>query len=884
MSALTVIVAPEGSCEGVISVLTDLSAANLVDPFLWITNPNPAAGQDGYKRVYAGRTVDVTLQQVIAAEQVELLRVCILVPLVGGDTPLAIEQERATTEALAMSLRPARVVRVRILLARPGATVPPSARIAVDGWHNVVIAPEDGRGPGLGSVRLGAQVTPAELGRHAAPVLAGVIGLWSHLGHAPIDTATVVPGERVRLARSFYRKLETGAAEQELRTQLLSQDGTLPLPSDASAPVVYVSDVVLAAQSMADTFWRKHAAVLCGPRRAPAQGPRRQQVGAIEALKRFLSFMWAAIRNAPGAWYQAMVNSVSAGIAGTINRTVFGGADSAYEVVFNGRTPRGELAGWLEIGNASGQLSSMLSESNEPYRHNARTDLSAVWQDYARAAMTLADAGARSPELPPVQIGVNRGVVAKSAHIVPGPADRFANVPGIVAASVEVDSVDATDALGIEVLQYKLSDLEREKPDQALPARETLTTLQSWRQKHSDSFGVIVGRRIADEFNKNYKEAQELLRKLATPADPPPEPDDRNKWLARWVQIATLLMLIVAGVGIYLAVAGLVKWYWALTAALAVFLISFLLVFRAYYKAQQELFQLLHKRQGILDRRAVDEDNLRAALRDLNRLSQAYGDYLAWSRALGAFLAAPLGPDTHHRRQVLQIRWGLPLSTSVGYAAPQGDELATTVGYLRQDLFKFGWLTDAWEQLVLGAVPLPLGNREVRVDNSPLWSQPGRGSGSELDGWSTALFRGERTSTGADVTWQAALNQLTGSMSQLSDSFVNRVQQPGGASVTAREFFSQIDTPAPPRGSDEFDKGLLSDFAVTQGAAKVVEDYRKRVPDGVGTICVATQFSDAIPVDFLRGTGGDPLAGTGQSEGPQPTDYLPPTMGEGFKF
>lgn len=886
MSALTVIITPEGNAEGVVAVLTDLSAANLLDPFLWIANPNPAAGLEVYKRVEDGRTIDVTLQDVIAAEQVELLRVVVLVPLVGSDPPLAVETERAVTETLAASLRPARIVRVRLLLARPGTGVPASARVAVDGWHNVVVAPEDGRGPGLGSVRLGARVTAAELGRHAAPVLAGVVGLWSNLDHAPIDGAAVVPGEVVRLARSFYRKLETGEAEQDLRTQLLSQDGTLPLPSDARAPVVYVHDTPLAAQSMSDAFWRKHSGVLRGPRRTPGQQPGRKQVSALEALKQFFGFMWAAIRNAPGVWYQTMVNSVSAGIAGTVNRAVFGGADSAYEVVFNGRTARGQLAGWLEIGDASGQLSGVLADSKEPYRHNARTDLSAVWQDYARAAMTLADAGARSSDLPPVQIGVNRGIVPRSADIVPGPADRFASVPGIVAASVEVDSVDATDALGIDVLRAKLRELEREKPDQALPARETLTALHAWRDSHTDSFGVILGRRIADAFRETYVEAQALLRNLATPADPPPEPDDRNKWLARWVQIATILMLIVTGVAIWLAVAGHLKWYWSLTGALAVYFISFLLMFQAYYKAQQELFHLLHQRRKILDKRAVDEDNLRAALRDLNRLAQAYGDYLSWSRALGAFLAAPLGPDTQRCRQLLQINWGLPLSTSVGYATPAPEELGSTVGYLRRDLFSLGWLSGAWEQLVLVAVPPPPGSRELKVDESPLWPLPGRGSGSALDVWSTALFTGTRTSTGADVAWREALARLTGSMSQLTDSFVNRVQQPGGATVTAEEFFSQIDTPAPPRGTDEFDPGLLTDFAVTRGSAKVIEDYRRRVQDGVGIICVATQFSDAIPVDFLRGRG-EPLPAASQPmpDGTPPGgEYQPPTLGEGFKF
>lgn len=887
MSTLTVLVAPEGSAQGVVSVLTDLSAAGLVDPFMWVVNPSATEPISLLNRVEYGRTTDATLQEVIAGVRVDLLRVCILVPLVSGAAPLSIEQERQTTDTLVASIRPMRTIRLRILLARPGTAIPRGVRVAVDGWHNVVVAPEDGRGPGMGSVRLGSEVTTAELGRHAAPVLAGVVGLWTGLAHAPIDQATVVPGEVIRLARSFYRKLETGQAEGQLRAHLLAQDGTLPLPNDERSPVVPVNDVAGATTAMAAAFWRKHAGVLRSGRRSVDKGTAREQVGAWEALKRFFAFMWAALKNAPGLWYQAMVDSVSTGIAGTINRTVFGGVDSAYEVVFNGRTARGHAAGWLEIGDASDQLSGVIATSSQPYRHSAREDLSGVWQDYARAAMTLADGGTRGNELPPVQIGVNRGVVQRAASVVPGPAERFSNIPGVIRASVETDGVDPTDTLGIDALRLSLREVERDKPEHALPARETLNALHTWKDVHSESFGVAIGRRIGDEFNRTFAEVQDLLRKLATPVDAPPEPDDKNKWLARWVQITTILMLIATGVAVWLVVDARVKWYWALTTLIAIYLISFLAVFRAYYTAQKELFHLLNKRQSVLNARAVDEDNLRAALRDLYRLAQAYGDFLAWSRAIGAFLAAPLGPDVQQQRTALELAWGLPLSTSVGYAAPAGDELGKTVGYLRRDLFNLGWLSSAWEHLVLDAVPLPVGNQPIRVDDSPLWTQPGRGSGSDLDRWSADLFSGARTSTGADVTWRKALERLTGAMSQLTDSFVNRVQRPGGAVVPANEFYSQIDSPAPAEPTDEFDPGLLTDFAVMRAAARVAEDHRKLVHTGIGTICVATQFSDSMPVDFLSGAdGGNPDAPyTGpQPDGPAGPDYAPPTLGEGFKF
>lgn len=898
MSDATVVLAPSGVADGVLAVLTDLSAAGLVDPFFWITDPSDVEPPQSLLRVAAGRISDVPLRQFVTARNLDVVRVCVIVPLVGAGAPLRLSQERAITDLLASSVGTARTVRVRILLARPGVTPPAGARIAVDGWHNLLVAPEDRPGPSIGHVPLPADDNPAEIGRFAAPVLAGALGLWSDLDHSPLDHAPVMPGEVVRLTRSFYRKIDTGQAESQLRQQLLSHHGGLPLPTDHRAQVAYVTDVSLAATSMADRFWDKHAAVLKGPRRTYEQAAAAQKIGLGAALKMFFGFMWAAIKNAPASWYAVMINSVSTGIAATVNKAVFGGAGSAYEVVVNGRTARGQRAEWADIANASSQLSGVLAGHAVGAQHSSRTDLSAVWQDYSRAALTLADAGARVTELPPVQIGVNRAIIGRAAEIMPGPAERFSGIPGGIAANVEVDSIDATDTLGLMSLRHKLNDLER-GADNALQARETRTSIDAWQRQHASSFGVIVGRRLADAFGSVYGEVQARLQKLSNPPTLPPEPDASNKKLAHWIQFTLVLMLLVTAAVTYLTVIDLLKWWHALAIALATYLICLFLCVRAFMRNQQELFQLLNKRKAVLDERAVDEENLRTALRDLNRLSQAYGEYLAWSRALGAFLAAPLGPDFQQSRESLRVCWGLPMSTAIGYATPAGNDIATTVGYLRRDLFNLGWLSGAWEHLVVSALPPRPGSREPSADDSPLWLDPGQGSGSVLDRWATALYDGSITSTGADVTWRRALQNLTGSLGQLIDTLVSRVQQPGSDVAARSEFLAEIDRPAPPSGTYRFDSSLLTDTAITNGASAVLQDTRQVNRSGVGIVCVATQFSDAIPVDYINVGAGDVAqttwneaipAAPGEAARTQSIDvakarpgYIP-DPGGGFKF
>ena len=892
MASMTVFLAPSGPADGVLAALTDLSAAGLIEGFYWLRDPDEKVLRQSVLRIEGGRQFDVSSQEMVSAQRTSLLRICVVVPLTDAPV-LSAAQESFTTNLLSSTSGTLDTVRVRCLLARPGVFPHSDAVLAVEGWHNVVISPEDGLAPGMGYVQLSPEVGTAEIGRYAAPVVAALLGLWAGLDHRPLDSTAVLPGQVVRLARSFYRKIETGDAETALRNQLLAQNGTLPLPTDQRSPVAYAHDVSLAASTMADQLWRKHNAILRGPRRE-YERHATGKISVTKALRLFFGFLWAALKNAPAAWYRRIVDSVSSGIAASVNRSVFG-SDSAFEVVVNGRTARGDYAGWLDIADASSRLAHVLGASEKKLEQSARADLSQVWQDYSRAAMTLGDAGARSAELPPIQIGAGRGILIRAADIVPGPAQRFTAIPGVVAAAVELDGVDATDPLGIQILRYKLADLER-IPERGLQARSTLNALEAWQSDNAQSFGVQVGRRLSDAFGNAYGEVQNYLRTLSSAPPPPPEPG-KDSSLLRWVQVTMLALLILTGVLSYLAIADVWIWWKSLAIGLFAYALGFGLCLRAFMRSQQELFQLLHRRRTLLGEKEVDGQNLRTALRDLNRLSQAYGEYLAWSRAIGAFLAAPLGPDEYRSSAGLSVAWGFPLSTAVGYAAPDDRIINDAVGNLRHELFSLGWLSAPWSDLVLSSESAPLGVAEPVVENASVWAQPGVGSGSALDCWATALFTGRQTSTGADGTWERAQHSLRTTMSQLVDSIVGWVQVPGGGRIPRSEFLAQIDDPEPPSTSN-VDQALLTDLASTRGAGRVTQDVRGRNASGLGVVCVATQLTDGIPEDYLTLSVRKPPAPRGFGapipEGPAesscsvvastiPVDHFnPPGMGGGF--
>ncbi|GED99466.1 hypothetical protein [Gordonia crocea] len=893
MSALTVLMAPTGAAGSVLSALTDLSAAGLVDDFLWVADPSAQTPVVSVQMVAGGRVREVGLTELVASRRTTRLRLCSVVPALPGTPRSSVADETAVANQLIGTTGAGEVTRVRALITRPPAVAGAGRELAVPGWHNIVISPEDARGPEFGRVPLTEQASADDLGRHAAPVIAGLVGLWSGVDHAPLDGLQVVPGESVRLARSFYRKLRTDEVEAALSASLLTNDGVLPLPSDQRSQIVYVADVATATSTMADVFWRKHAAVLRGPRMAYSANPP-QEIGAMAVLKMFFNFVWASIRNAPAAWYRSVVDSVSSKIAVGVEQAVFQGQPAAYQVVVNGRTSSGRMAGWAEIGAASNALSGALFDPSGQLA-DSDSDLTQVWQDYARAALTLADAGARSRDLPPIQVGSARAIVKHADEVVPGPSAAFRAIPGPVSAAVEVDSVDATDVLGIVDLSNRLTELESSS-DHGVGARSTLTELTTWRRNSGRSFGVAAGQRLGDAFYGAYNEVQQLLHQVNTAVAPPPEPDQRNRSLGRAVQVTVIAFLLITGLFAYLSIKQGLAWWVSLIVVVAFGLIGLGACLWGFISSQRMIFALLHQRRASIDRLEVDRHNLRAALRDVRRLSQAYGQFLSWNRALGSYLEAPLGSPSAAAARSLQLGWGLPMSTGLGSAQPSGPDVDESVGYLRRDLFRPGWLTPSWDTLIVSSIPPRLGSREAGAEASPVWLDHGKDTGTALDRWSTDLFNGVIGSSGADFVWGRALASLGGPLGELVPRLVSTVAIPGAAALPREEFLAGIDRDAAPSGA--FDHGLLTDIAVTNGGAAVRVDVRHRVAVGLGIVCVATQLSEAITVDYLRLEGAatapapaawevppspvsqqNPTNPAGSAIAPDP--YLPPQMGQG---
>ena len=638
MRALTVIVAPHVHTDDLVGVLVDYSAAGLLGAFAWVDAQDAGGPATSATLVRDGRCETVVLQQVLTGERYDRVRVAVLVPLdipAGERAPLAAEQ--FVEQAVRSTAIGARITLLRLLLTSGttgGQPSHPGLSVVVEGWHNLLVAPEDSAGPGLGAVAWGPLAEPLDLAPRAAPVVAAIAGLWAGVEQTPFDTVEILPGQTVRAVRAFYRSLDTADVETRLRAQLFDPAGRLPLPRGGQIPVLYVEDVPAAAQTMARALWTKHRDVLRGPRLG-ADDLGAQAISIWAALKMFLRFMGGAMRNAPSAWLSAVKGSVSSVLAATVQGTVFGGRESAFAVVASS-----QLADWQELR----------TQRRHPQRGHRRGDgrqssgtagpQSAVDRLRQRRAHA-GRRGRRARGLDPIQVGSGVGVLASAADVVPSRADRFTAMPTSLAAVIGVSDLEPADVLGAADLDARLQRAYSD-PAAGVEARGAATELDRWRQRTSKSYAWQVGSILSDFLNRARTEVAQLAEQIQRAAT---EISIDERVRARQQAISTILATLTwATLGVLLMLAGIATLGWARSkfalvtggVLLGLYVVVSLALFLF---AQRDLFTVMNLRKSRQNQLDMMQANLRSALQDVSRLSTGYGQIcrgaVCWGRCCG---------------------------------------------------------------------------------------------------------------------------------------------------------------------------------------------------------------------------------------------------------
>src|SRR5699024_3165756 len=150
-----------------------------VDPSAMSGNAIPTTVIDG------GHRLGMPLDAAVTAQRWSRVRLCVLVPALGERPAASSRLEHSIHEVLLRSGAIQRAELLRCIVTRP-ASGGGRGELAREGWHNLVIAPEESRGPGRGHTLLAPSTDPIEIGPNAAATIAGVSGLWMGLTSAPL--------------------------------------------------------------------------------------------------------------------------------------------------------------------------------------------------------------------------------------------------------------------------------------------------------------------------------------------------------------------------------------------------------------------------------------------------------------------------------------------------------------------------------------------------------------------------------------------------------------------------------------------------------------------------------------------------------------------------
>ncbi|HLQ82006.1 MAG TPA: hypothetical protein VK103_00605, partial [Bacillota bacterium] len=796
------------------------------------------------------------MQQALSGTRYGRVRVCVLVPVFGdpddpATRPLSAQVETQVSQ-LVLANANARVELLRCLVARPDAA--PRREVAREGWHNVLLSPEDSRGPGLGRTVLTGDDDPLQVAGPAAAALAGLTGLWAEVPQAPLDDVNPPPGRTVRLARTFTRGLTAGEVEHRVRNGVLTTADGLPAPRQQSATAVYAEDVPAATSAMATALWSKHRSVLRGPR-ASVQPDAATEVGGGQAFRMFLGFLWNSIKGSPNRWYSGVVHKVSSATAKVTHEMVFGAAPSSYAVVVGGVRADGNPAGWEDLARASGEMSEVLNRGQ--HQQEARADLSTVMKDYVAGALTLADGGDHANGLPPIQVGSDRAVLRDPSACAPGPQDVL-TIPTPLVDHVGHDRLHPADILGTQLVRTRLGEASRNQ-HLAVDADRADAEVQGWQQRFAHSYPVQVGTTLVNQIQATAGEVRGLLQHIRSAADVPDlsgEIQAKQHRLALAMRILLGAFLVFLAADIVAVIKDWIRWDYALWIGLGIFLLWAVITGSLFFTGQRALFGELHRRRVASGQAEANRENLRHASNDLRRLTELYGHYLAWSRVAGAVVGKPFGDPVPAAPDPEPLGDGLPLATRFGVAEVQPDQVSRAVVTIRRDLYRIGWLTLPWEQLLaeagarIGPEGYEVGERPERLFGMAPGPQ------SLLSRWADLLEQQGTGRTSGDRIWQYVLSTFDGQQTELKQSLVTQVR--GGAATGPQpldDFLANLDLaaaavaggqPAAQLGPESFDGTVLAVHARMGSRTAVTRNWLQSSSSGLARLTVLVQLSDGF--------------------------------------
>jgi hypothetical protein len=841
---LTLLVTPRDGTLVIQQALNDWATAGVAKGHARIQTEELDSGTCRY---VAGEVTEVTsVQHLLARERPRRVRVVVLHELLPGRPPLPVDAIGELLDRLTQTAgHDCRWTRSILHVTGPGAAPAPEA---YEGWHNIVISPEDSHAPGEPIEVIDPGPEGSKFATYATPVVAAMAGLLVGQEGAPIDDWPVIPGQHVMVARAFSRRLDATDLEHHLRAVTQNLSAGLPRVTSDGSLSVYHPDPARAAKEMGEALWSQNRHLFEGPR-AIAEGPPKPPIGVLEALRMFFSYMGAAFRAAPAAWVARLLSEGKARVTDSVESLVFG-ADSEYLVTFGGRNPDGTVASKDKILDAVGQISERLN----PVPVDPRTaDLSSLWRQFVDGALSLGDGQARGGGLRAPQSAGTPAVVRAPAHIAPPVGQYFAISDGALASLLPVTRVLAGDVMETLALDRALRDLEGDARLGVAASRE-LEALLEWRRLHSVSYTASVLGHITAEIEARGEEAvalRSVLQRAVTGETPSARSLKKQRRVAKVVAAALALTALVTLVLVLAGVVALLTWPLVVGLLIVSVVTGLGVTFATWLRGQRDLFRQMHARQTAIDGAQAAEKNLGQVIREAQHLARTYRVGLAWAQVIGAFVHQPLPPSSNAADSSKTLAGPVPMAMSFGVARSSATEVARVAHLLRERTFCLGWLARPW-QAFLGSLGSQLGVAAAALGNRSLFDLTPEDGLALLNDWSLTLAAEGNRSVAADELWARSRSSLLDE-SGVNGMIISVVAATGSGRV---EEVPMLDFLAAVERTDRPDTFLASAAftrtALGRGEHRVQSNWRPPSSQvGLGRVAVLVQRTDALPPSAL---------------------------------
>lgn len=739
------------------SRLFDLRAVGLLDNFMWVdyTHPTSAAVVRSFDAEGTPRIS--TLDDALHRHEGDIL----LVVLDSMDEAQPLQPEALSQWAAAVDSRivQASNQRVRLLLSAL-----PLRNVHIEPlqvWENLVLSPEEGGTPSSTRIRPIPRTEDGfELAQFAAPAVASIFGLWRGMPQAAVfdpDTGRLMETgnrENFRLVRAFHRTIDASAVENAVKDRVFNPNRPLPRPQlRNNSHAERVTDPARLTQYYSDTLFAMHGSSLLSPE-IPLESPKTQKVSAWAALRDNLRLYWAMVIGKPQDWVNSHRGTVNSATAGFLQNLLYG-QNSNMEVVLDGHSGKGNA---VSIQQMQQKNQRTLAEAQKvQFDIGQAPQLSGMWEAYHDFALGLVDGQWKEDANFTPQKGSQQEVliVQYGQQSVPDMSNSFLGFHPLMHRTVGYNNESEAKVAPFDPIAAEKFAADLDWTSQVAQNTEVNRKKQefaAWRNQNQNSFAWKVGTGLAqrlgvarqrvDFYETEARRLREEEKGFAVR-----DFNDENRRLTNKLRASWGILTLVLVVLFYMCLANYnpdvkiwdgmltLDWRWTTFGVILSIILFLLLTWLMFTKAQREIYDYVQMQKLNRQNQEIAARNIVSAAADVDRILNAYSQFLSWSAILGRAIYAPFGLKSTTSDHLRTPESGLPDNARIGQAQVSEDETNRMAEEIRSQVYSHDWAHKSLRSLVdyMNSVFERNQVGQGSVQLSAMWGMRGENSNTQLD-------------------------------------------------------------------------------------------------------------------------------------------------------